>query len=164
MKKPLTLRGITTADAVRMFGRGVPMVVQPISSDAEIPPGWLPVVMAVPSPKHKSPATKRRDLRRRLAFRARKETERQQQQRSQETVEQTASALGSECAVTEFAWTIRHKDIDWPCRTEQDALGVLVYLRDFGRAPMGAVSIEPAPTSTMAALLATLPNQQGTLL
>lgn len=66
--------------------------------------------------------------------------------------------------MTAFAWTIHHKGIDWPCRTEQDALGVLVYLRDFGRSPMGTVRIEPEPTSTMAALLATLPNQQGTLL
>lgn len=61
-------------------------------------------------------------------------------------------------------WTIRHKGIDWECRTEQDALGVLVYLRDFGRAPMGPVSIEPAPTSTMAGLVASLPNQEQRLL
>jgi len=25
-----------------------------------------------------------------------------------------------------FVWTIHHKGVDWPCRTEQDALGVLV--------------------------------------
>jgi len=63
-----------------------------------------------------------------------------------------------------FAWTITHKGIEWPCRTEQDALGVLCYLRDFGRSPMDAVTIEPAPTEQMAALLATLPNQQQVLL
>lgn len=63
-----------------------------------------------------------------------------------------------------FAFTIHHKGIDWPCRTEQDALGVLVYLRDYGREPMGVVVIKPAPTAPMAALLATLPNQQGTLI
>lgn len=63
----------------------------------------------------------------------------------------------------DFAWTIHHRGIDWRCRTEQDALGVLVYLRDFGRSPMGSVSIVPAPTEQMAALLAMMPNQ-GTLL
>lgn len=66
--------------------------------------------------------------------------------------------------MTEFTWIIHHKGIDWPCRTEQDALGVLCYLRDFGRSPMGVVSIKPEPSAQMAALLATLPNQQGTLL
>lgn len=63
-----------------------------------------------------------------------------------------------------FAWTIHHKGIYWPCRTEQDALGVLIYLRDFGRSPMGVVTVAPAPTETMAALLATLPNQEARLL
>lgn len=61
-------------------------------------------------------------------------------------------------------WTIRHKGVDWECRTEQDALGVLCYLRDFGRSPIGPVSIDPAPTETMAGLVATLPNQQPELL
>lgn len=65
----------------------------------------------------------------------------------------------------EFAWTIHHKGIDWPCRTEQDALGVLVHLRDYGRDPMGEVKIEPAPSATMVELLKTLPiPQQGALL
>lgn len=64
----------------------------------------------------------------------------------------------------EFAWLITHKDTTWPCRTEQDALGVLVHIRDFGREPLAAISIKPAPTDRMAALLATLPNQRGTLL
>lgn len=50
-----------------------------------------------------------------------------------------------------FAWTIHHKGIDWPCRTEQDALGVLCYLRDYGRDPLGAVTITPEPTATLAA-------------
>jgi hypothetical protein len=66
--------------------------------------------------------------------------------------------------MTAFAWTIHHKDVDWPCRTEQDALGVLVYLRDFGRSPLGVVVIKPEATAQMAALLATIPNQQGTLI
>lgn len=65
----------------------------------------------------------------------------------------------------EFAWTIRYKGVDWPCRTEQDVLGVLVHLRDFGREPLGEITIEPAPTAAIAALLETLPTpQQGALL
>jgi hypothetical protein len=61
-------------------------------------------------------------------------------------------------------WTISHKGLDWPCRTEQDALGVLVYLRDFGRSPLGSVTITPEPTEQMAALLATLPGQSQRVL
>jgi len=55
-------------------------------------------------------------------------------------------------------WIIRHRGIDWHCRTEQDALGVLVWLRDF-RSPLGLITIEPVPSQKMVALLATLPNQ-----
>ncbi len=58
-----------------------------------------------------------------------------------------------------FAWIIRHRGVDWPCRTEQDALGVLCYLRDFGRAPLHIITITPEPSERMAALLATLPGQ-----
>lgn len=65
MKKPLTLRGIATADAVRMFGRGIPLLVQPLADGADVPPGWLPVLLATPQPKHKSPATNRRNAERR---------------------------------------------------------------------------------------------------
>lgn len=67
--------------------------------------------------------------------------------------------------MTEIGWTIHHKGIDWPCRTEQDALGVLIYLREYGRQPMGVVTIAPEPTELMASVLATLPGQsQGALL
>lgn len=55
-------------------------------------------------------------------------------------------------------WIIRCRGIDWECRTEQDALGVLVYLRDYGRQPFGAITVEPAPTQTMAGLLAEIPT------
>lgn len=61
-------------------------------------------------------------------------------------------------------WVITHKDMEWLCATEQDALGVLAYLRDFGRVPMGPVSIEPTPTAAMVALVASLPNQEQRLL
>ena len=61
-------------------------------------------------------------------------------------------------------WTIHHKGIVWECPTEQDALGVLCYLRDFGRSPLSLISVAPAPSEKMAALLATLPNQQPALL
>lgn len=57
------------------------------------------------------------------------------------------------------AWIIRNRGIVWECRTEQDALGVLCYMRDFGREPLGPVTITPEPTETMARLLATLPGQ-----
>ena len=63
-----------------------------------------------------------------------------------------------------FAWNIHHKDIDWLCRTEQDALGVLCYLRDYGREPLGVVKIEPEPTAEMARLLASLPGQAQAVL
>lgn len=71
--KNLTLRGIVTADAVRMFGRGVPMTVQPHAEGAEIPPGWLPVVMATPVPKHKSASTNRRNAKRRRPWMGQRE-------------------------------------------------------------------------------------------
>lgn len=62
-------------------------------------------------------------------------------------------------------WTINCNGIDWPCRTEQDALGVLVHLRDFGRRPVGIITITPEPSAAMTTLLATLPSQsQGALL
>lgn len=63
------------------------------------------------------------------------------------------------------AWVICCRGIHWECPTEQDALGVLAYLRDYGRQPMGAITVEPTPTQTMAALLDALPGQpQRTLL
>lgn len=72
MAKTLTLRGIALADAVRMFRRhGVPMVVRPLAADEAVPPGWLPVVMATPQPKHKSASTNRRN-RERQGWRAKK--------------------------------------------------------------------------------------------
>ena len=61
-------------------------------------------------------------------------------------------------------WTIRHMGIDWLCRTEQDALGVLCYLRDYGRQPLAVIAITPAPTEQIATLLATLPGQSQALL
>ncbi len=63
MTRPaITLRGIATADAVRRFlDHRQPMVVQPIAEGAETPPGWLPVLMATPKPKHKSASTNRRN-------------------------------------------------------------------------------------------------------
>lgn len=70
-RRTLTLRGIATADAVRMFGRGVPLIVKPLAPGAEIPPGWLPVLMATPMPKHKSPSTNRRNAERRREWLAR---------------------------------------------------------------------------------------------
>lgn len=63
------------------------------------------------------------------------------------------------------AWTIRNRGVDWECRTEQDAHGVLCYLRDFGREPLGPVTITPEPTETMARVHAQLPGRaQGVLL
>lgn len=70
--RTLTLRGVALADAVRMFERrGVPMVVRPIAADEAVPPGWLPVVMATPQPKHKSASTNRRNAERRREWLAR---------------------------------------------------------------------------------------------
>ena len=74
MTKPITLRGIALADAVRMFERhGVPMVVKPIAADESVPPGWLPVLMATKQPKHKSPSTNRRNAERRQRWLAQRD-------------------------------------------------------------------------------------------
>jgi hypothetical protein len=63
-------------------------------------------------------------------------------------------------------WTLTCRGVDWVCPTEQDALGVLCYLRDYGREPLGKITVNPLPSETMAGLLAKLPNQQeqGSLL
>ncbi len=68
----ITLRGMAPADAVRRFEtHRQPMVVQPLPADGETPPGWLPVLMATPRPKHKSASTIRRNTERRRAYLAR---------------------------------------------------------------------------------------------
>lgn len=68
MKSPITLRGIATADAVRRFEtQRIPMTVQPFP-EGDVPAGWLPVLMAMPKPKAKSPATVRRAQERRRRF------------------------------------------------------------------------------------------------
>ncbi len=80
MKNPITLRGMATADQVRMFRvRGVPMIVRPIATDAEIPPGWLPVLMATQEPKKKSPSDIRRNQSRQ-GWRAKRDAARAEQQ------------------------------------------------------------------------------------
>lgn len=64
-RPPITLRGIATADAVRRFEtQRVPMVIQPWP-EGDVPAGWLPVLMAMPKPKDKSPSTIRRNQERR---------------------------------------------------------------------------------------------------
>jgi len=72
MKRAITLRGMALADAVRMFERhGVAMVVKPMTENQTVPPGWLPVLMATPRPKHKSASTNRRNAERRREHLAR---------------------------------------------------------------------------------------------
>jgi hypothetical protein len=67
-RPPITLRGIATADAVRRFEtQRIPMTVQPYPT-GDVPAGWLPVLMAVPKPKAKSPSVIRRNQERRRRF------------------------------------------------------------------------------------------------
>ena len=69
-------------------------------------------------------------------------------------------------SVKQPEWILKCRGVEWGCKDEQDALGVLCWLRDYGRAPLGKIVIEPAPSEAMATLLATLPDQQeqGTLI